>query len=263
MSQERRLDFQNHIVLDWPVTWPVSIISLIEKEQKNLKAFLKEKKRIEKVRSQSKNICDRVKKYENEFKMYWDKTIYNIQEIIKNEFIVGIHCSRLIDYEIEEIKNNGLQILNSENAIDKINTAFNKGFLSNESRNDLLKIDVFNDNDRKGMLCCFLCFSTLKESEGIDCFFESWGGESIYYFAKRKEELKKIGMPCLVLLSIKISELSFFYKLSEIMLLIFFNASDATDPNTELEKDTEVIAIIRENDKNFKKLISGEVIQVL
>ncbi|ALU75137.1 hypothetical protein AUW17_07620 [Tenacibaculum dicentrarchi] len=251
------INFKNHIIFDNIESWPNEIINIIKNNEKLLKDFLEKKIHIDKLAIE--DVMLRYNRPENIYRKEWDIIINKIDDILEQYSIIGIHCTKLLDWEIEDIKQNGLKPLSKTCTKNRIEKAFKQNFLSIKLKDKLINKKEVNDDNRKGKVYVFHCLKNLKDERGLNRLFGLWGGESLYFYIKDNQELKKIGTPCIAFTSIKINELNFNPKLSKRMISIYFNDNYFDhDTDSVIKTDLKVLRIVKRNEKLFEKLTGIE-----
>ncbi len=247
------IDFNNHLILDKIDSWPEEILELIKTNENSLKGFFEEEHRIDKLATEDLSI--RHNRPQNIHQNKWIISLNKIERILQDYSIVGIHATKLLEDEINDIRINGLKPLSKEFANQRIEKAFDTGLISGNLKNELINKNEFDANNRKGKIFVFHCLSTLKNEWGLSKLFGLWGGEAIYTYLKNSKELKKIGIPCIVLTSIKIKELDIYPELSKRMVAYYFDDNYYPhDTDTIIEKDLSVLRIIKRDEKIFEDL---------
>jgi len=249
-----KLKTDNHIILDKNETWPKEFNILMQSNSELIINFLAEEERIDELCQRDLSV--RFSKKElNPYKLNFQNLINDLERIIQKHKLVGIHCTRLLNEEIESLKEDGLKPLSQELAISKIELANSKGVLSDKLKIELLTKDEYRLDCRTDMAYFFHCLSTLKEEHGLRKLFGYWGGEAIYMYNNDSEELKTIGTPCIVILSVKISELESFLPLSERMIRgLFKNDFDSQDSDSTMRKPVKVLEVIEHSMEKFEEL---------
>ena len=247
------MDFENHIILDQIDTWPQKFIDTVESKKKELKGYLEEEHRIDELAR--KDVSLRYNRPVNKYERVWNNIIPILENILMDHRIIGFHCTRLTEEEIENILRDGLQPLNKDFAVSRIERIFNNSLISKELRDELIEKEELTDENRAGMVYVFHCTSTLRDEWGLNRLFGFWGGEAIYTYLKKSEELKEIGKSCIVLASIKISELDIYPELSKRMLSFYFEDNYFPhDTDTSLETNVKVVRIIKREEQLFEDL---------
>ena len=241
------LKIDEHFILDRTETWPIEFTSLLKENSELIKNYFFEEKRIDELKFPKNEL--------NGYKFNFQKLVHQLEQILLVHKLIGIHCTRLLDEEIENLKEEGLKPLTQELAISKINTAYSKGIITNHLKNELLNKEEYQLECRTDMAYFFHCLSTLKQESDLNKLFGYWGGEAIYMYNKDSTELKKIGTPCIVLLSINVSELNPVYPLSERMIEGHFeNNLDSQDSDSIMNKPVKVLDIIKYPNDLFEEL---------
>lgn len=250
---KKMLDVENHIILDKIESWPDEFLLLIKNSEKELKGFLREEHRIDKLRNH--DLLTRYFRPKNIYFERWCEIIDNLEVILEKYNIVGFHCTKLMDYEVSDIQNNGLNPLNKNFSNQRIEKLYRKGFISKDLKSELINKDELDDEYRKGRIFVFHCLSTLKDEWGLNRLFGYWGGESLYTYLKNTNELKSIGISCIILTSIKIKELDIHPQLSKRMVALYFEDNCYPhDTDSIIETNLNVIRVIRQEEKLFEDL---------
>jgi hypothetical protein len=132
----------------------------------------------------------------------YDELIYGLNDVIKNCSLHGYHCTRLTDDEIIEIRNNGMSLPNSELLGDRIKKLQEKAIIDDCIATRLIAKNQADDSNRANMI--WFCFFKphIASQSGIERFFRSWGGESLYNSHEQDPEtgkaLQTIGTPSIV-----------------------------------------------------------------
>jgi len=247
------ISFNNHIIFDNIDTWPTDVIELLRNNENSITGFFEEEHRIDKLAVEDVSL--RWNRPYNIHKEKWDIVIQKIEAVLKNHSIVGIHCTKLLDYEIKDIEKNGLKPLNKKFANQRIEKAFNKGLISLELRDKIINKKEFDAENRKGKIFVFHCLSTLKDELGLNRLFGYWGGESLYAFIENPQELKQLGIPCIVFTSIKISKFDIYPELSKRLTAFYFDDNFFPyDTDSIIKSNLNVLRIIKKDEKIFKDL---------
>ena len=128
-----------------------------------------------------------------------------------NVHLIAYHCTRLTDFEINEIQTNGLNFGGKELLYKKIE---NLPESCNDIRADLLRhVRCLSSTQADQSIC--VSFGNLDLDDQIasyKTFIENWGGESIYNFYDNpnsshtqhlqyiKNKLHDISTPCIIIL---------------------------------------------------------------
>lgn len=204
------IDLTNgHIILDCIESWPDELRLFMDKNADIITNYFdREKERI--LNNQGKRRKE--KKEENKYREEWVIIKNELEDILKTKDykFIGFHCSRLTDYEIKEVKQNGLIPLSEDLINNKLFNIYRDGKIDYDVYIRLKKNNEVNDESRRG-ISYFLGYHDLKCEDGYRNFFDLWGGEALFYDNYKKNEriiktLSNIGKPSIVLCSLHYNE---------------------------------------------------------
>ena len=245
-------DFDNHIIIDQITTWPESIYNLIDSSKSDLKNYINEKKRIEEI----SNWANRPK---NAYEDKWNSVVDLIGSYLQGKKLIGFHCSRLMDDEIENILANGLVPLNSNFAKQRINTVYERGLITSDLKERLLVKEEPSEEYREGTIHFFHNTSTFRKEMLLHLLFKSWGGEAIYSGFEQDKSLQKIGIPCIIVASIEYQELIKFDVCKQMLRIFLGDIYDFhEDFDSSVNKKINVLAIIKRGSELFNFLTNYE-----
>lgn len=142
----------------------------------------------------------------------WDRALADLSYELQPYSLLGWHCSRLTDAEIDDILHNGMGLPDGTMLERRVDAVVQDGLL-NASVAEVLKSR--NDaDDRFRARKVWFCFFPPRRAEenGIGRFFRHWGGEALYRQHEKDPALSPIladiGTPCLVKAVVPISSLS-------------------------------------------------------
>lgn len=211
---------KGYIFLEDPKTWPKDWISLIEKNRELIinyldedAAILEERNKLKESGRESENKYD----VENSFSKKIGRFTKTFKALIlsTNQQILCYHTTRLMDYEVELIKQNGLKKCSLELRKEKIDNLLehniiNKneyGILSNRKNNPLIISPMrLNNTD---LIWCYNAFA-INDYEDCGYFFNDYGGEMIdqaSFSSELKVKLQKASKPYIV---VCVDKMSFF-----------------------------------------------------
>lgn len=145
----------------------------------------------------------------NLYKGEYQRLLDNLNKILFQHKIIGYHCTRLIDSEINNVKSQGLKILSKDSILQRLQSALHQGLLTTEEYTYLwssFEVQASLNNEygiRTGLLWFVPNLSTLKtDHSGLYRFFNFWGGEALYCGHWEdphiSNTLTSIGIPCIV-----------------------------------------------------------------
>ena len=128
-----------------------------------------------------------------------------LRERLNGRRLRAYHCTRLLDHEVELVRNDGLRPLSSSLVTLRIESAYEHGAFSIGERDQLLASHVFSRgdrtvHDREGQVCFVLGHAAIACGDpGLWPLLSTSGGEAIYFFADDQIDLlKKLGRPTIV-----------------------------------------------------------------
>ena len=142
----------------------------------------------------------------------FDAAISELAEAIKPYGMIGWHCTRLTDKEIESICRSGMQLPNQATLHARVDALTLSGKISNAIAERLKLENRVSDKNRAGMI--WFCFfpPRIAGESGIGRLFRHWGGEALYVCHERDSEtspiLSQIGVPCIIEANIPIASLA-------------------------------------------------------
>ncbi len=135
-------------------------------------------------------------------------------QILAHERILAFHCTRLLPFEAAEIPATGLYPPSPTFLERRINRARDAGYLSAYICARLLAKNQAMDANRVGVIRFVTMKALLKEQSQVHRFFESWGGEALYFSHEKDPitgpKLKSIGEPYIVAAFLPLNKLEEF-----------------------------------------------------
>lgn len=132
----------------------------------------------------------------------YDAAVYAVADALKPYSIVGWHCTRLADHEIDDIKASGMVLLDVDFVVRRVDAAIQHGLSSAEQGARLKATNQAAERYRAGML--WFCFfrPAIAGEGGIGDLLRYRGGEAVYNSHDRHPEMGKviaaIGRPAIV-----------------------------------------------------------------
>ena len=140
-----------------------------------------------------------------------EEELPHLRRLLQPCSLLGWHCSRLSNAEIDSIRSNGMELPNREMLARRIDAVVQDGLVSDQVAKILKSENQADDLGRAGML--WFCFSPPRGAgeSGISRFFRHWGGEALYNSHENNRMtspiLARIGTPCLVEAAVPFSSL--------------------------------------------------------
>ncbi|MFD3427443.1 hypothetical protein [Nocardia fluminea] len=138
-----------------------------------------------------------------------------IDAVLAEHGVVVYHCTRLMDFEAEDIRVNGLRTASTELLKDKVTNACHRGFLTDEQAEHILATGVLTSADQRSVrtneLCAVANLHTIVVcGNGMQPYFQNWGGEITNFWQQSNRQilsaLRRIGLPTLVAIHYRPSE---------------------------------------------------------
>lgn len=214
-----------YIILNDFSTWNKSWITLLEENREIMELYIRRDKEIEKQNRDKGAGYDplAVNNYYSEIQCLQKK----FSEIFYKEEkeLLCFHATRLMDYEVEDIKAEGLNCCSEESINNKINNLFKRSIINDYEHNLLQSNNVINDAEqfrvRKHKLYFIFGYQDIRCStanlSALDPFLLNYGGEAIYRYFDREtgnspkkellEKLNSLSKPYIVISKFKTQEL--------------------------------------------------------
>lgn len=140
---------KGYIFLEDPKTWPTDWISLIEKNRELIinylaegHAIINEQEELKKSGHEDEIDYFKQNKYNIEFTEFTKS--FNALILSTNQQILCYHATRLMDYEVELIKQNGLRKCTQELRKEKIDNLLSNNIIDNQTYESLNKENILN-----------------------------------------------------------------------------------------------------------------------
>ena len=183
---------KERIDLDLPTTWPGALCAFLENHHE---LFLRWETKQGGVSAQM-----------------FDKAIVDLSSVLLRYEIIGWHCTRLREMEINEISHNGMQLPNAAMLARRIDAVVEANGLAPDVARLLKSRNQADEDNRAGMV--WFCFYPPRRAGegGIGRFFRHWGGEALYNLHEpdsvSSPAISCIGTPCLVEANVPIASLA-------------------------------------------------------
>lgn len=125
------------------------------------------------------------------------------QRIVDPTCVIGYHCTRMHEHEIESVRRCGLVPLTGLLVKERLANAVRLGLLTQNDAQALVKTNLADSSEAHRSHMTWFVFnrSILTEGGGLWRFFTFWGGEAIYvpaYEGPLGGVLRSIGTPCII-----------------------------------------------------------------
>ena len=152
---------------------------------------------------------------------FFDGAVGRLEAVLVRHEVVGFHCTRLTNSEIETILSQGLQMPDAAMLETRIAARVSEGHFDTEMAAALLARHQAGDKNRKGRVWFCLFPPWRAGRHGIERFFKHWGGEALYNSHERDEKtspvLQAFGTPCILEVRLPISDIKLDFATLNIM----------------------------------------------
>ena len=219
-------------------TWPEQIVAELEANLSILCAHEENRRRIDEICKE--NVLARVNPPALCHSRMISLLLERINSCLNDHCLVGFHCTRLHESEIEIVKEQGLRPLSEELAYKRVRCLQGIGVIPSHVALKLLSENAVNNRHGKrlGRLCFIFSRSSLRDEHGVSLLLSYWGGEALYWVHKNDPEiasvLKMIGRPCIIQVTVPISILNTFQSVGEKLVSVFLRTrgGETTDNGT-------------------------------
>jgi hypothetical protein len=190
MSEARRMTFDRLIDVDNVSTWPDKVRNRAEDWAQALRDG-----------AECTSDLDLDKEDEDEFR-----------RLLAGSMVLAFHATRLLDHEVESIRNLGLRLASEDLVRLRVETAVEAGSVDSAFAQQLLRANVFAERDarnRQRQVCLVLSRRPFDESpHGFTHLLGEWGGEVITMSrggVALRPRLQRLGRPAIVAAAIDLS----------------------------------------------------------
>jgi len=177
-------------------TWPDNVVRILDENLQSL------------IRGQSEQInyskLPAIERGQHKWQ-FRDKFDHIIEEInlqITDCHVVGYHCTRLLGYEIDEIREHGFMLPSTDLLQSRLQKAQEKGHITRDSAEMIGRANEYKKMPFRENRLYFVCgVSALKDEHGVHKFFQCWGGEAVYNSLEesgQKNILFTLGEPVII-----------------------------------------------------------------
>ncbi len=202
------MHFEGVIDLELEETWPQELRLLLQKHTFLLRAFERERGRIDRLCE--RNMHARLHPPRNPHERERIAILEQVETILAGRDLLGFHCTRLHDDEICAIVDGGLVPLSPELVAARVKKRVIAGDITEAGAAKLLSQHRAADENRQGQIWFVFSKSLLKDYSGIWRLLRFWGGEALY--GGHEEDpligpaLRRIGSPSIVVSSVPLDQ---------------------------------------------------------
>ncbi len=215
----------------------------------------------------------RINPPENKFKQSYLKLMAKLEILLTPHQIVVYHCTRLTREEIENIKQEGLQVLSAGLVHKRLHECLSNGYLEQREYEYFMNSQSLSESldNRHGARSNKICFcanrTVLRDCGAVYRLFRSWGGEAIYREFENNtsigNKLRLIGVPCIVVCTIPFTRAKIFHPYFSEHFAAYLIASEFeyAEPSAEFDLSvtrnldaSNVLDVIEYSDHRFEHL---------
>lgn len=160
-------------------TWLDTWLLRLEADREIITAYQRERARIDAAAEE--NVTLRIDRPVNEHQIGWDAALAVARRTAASHRLLGFHATRLVENEIREIKEQGLQVLSPELLRRRLEALQRDGAITDRQACRLLGYNQAADDNRSGTTAFFVTRAQLAHA-GLDRPCRSWGGEALYNY---------------------------------------------------------------------------------
>src|SRR6266487_132338 len=248
-------------------SWPEALQQGLEAGREAIAAFQRERARIDQLAQE--DVTFRINRPPNQHQNAWDAVVALAERTVATRHLLGFHATRLVENEIEEIGQRGLQLLSVELLHRRVETLKAAGAITDRQAARLLERNQAAEDNRVGRTAFFFTRPQLKDA-GLDRLCRSWGGEALYNFHEDDPEtgplLRSIGIPCIVAVAVQVANIDPYYDIGKRLVNVWCRRRGI---KTELPPDfggvvrthtpaENILRIIRITDPEFLELTAHD-----
>src|SRR6266545_1187129 len=166
-------------------SWPAALLQGLEAHRETIAAFQRERARIDQAAQE--DVTLRIYRHPNQHQNAWDAALALAARTVATCHLLGFHATRLVESDIEEIGQRGLQLLSVELLRRRVEARKTDGTITDRQAARLLEHNQAAEDNRSGRTAFFFTRAQLKNA-GLDRLCRSWGGEALYNYHERNPQ---------------------------------------------------------------------------
>jgi hypothetical protein len=218
------------LILDDETSWPSELRQILEEGLPILHAFCDEDARIEQL--QRDDVVLRVHEPHNPYRHRKEEIYDAVGQSLAGLAIVGWHCTRLCDDEIEVVLRDGMYPLSPETLAARLGRRVWAGDISSAAAKRFTSEHQAHNRHRQ-MLWFIFSRGSLQCESGVNRLFTSWGGEALYVGHERDDYtgpiLRSIGEPCIIEAELPIRKIEAHWDPAEWIARAFLHRRGISD----------------------------------
>ncbi|HEV7239452.1 MAG TPA: hypothetical protein VGQ36_09445 [Thermoanaerobaculia bacterium] len=250
------------VALDDRDTWPRDVCELLEREFELLRSY--EIERLIDNRGKT-DIVARVRPPTNPHRAEQQRVLRDLNRLAGNVRLIGYHCTRLADDEIENIWNVGLRPLSLDLIHERVERRLAAACFSEAVAQRLLRTNEADEEGRRHRIAFIFTRNPLRDEDGVGRLLAYWGGEALYRCHEDDDEiapiLQAIGTPCIVEVALPVRSVH-LAPIGELIMRLYLHHRGVPidhDPDVEGSVTTPVGAgairrLLQRSDPDFGRL---------
>lgn len=253
------LSYPGHLILDSLQTWPAVVIDILRASERELRSFLEEERRVEELGRI--DLIVRFSPPANPFLSSWRETTDSLSRVLESVAIIGFHCTRLVSWEIDNIRKQGLRPLSRGFTLTRIDRVYDERLIKADVANALSQINECDHEFRRDAVSFFHCLSSLQDESGLYRLFRCWGGEALYLHHENDSvatsSLRSLGVPCIIVATLRCDQVSGGASLAERLIRIWIERDNGLSHDCDyfvMNQVVPVVDVIERSDLRFEML---------
>ena len=166
---------------------------------------------------------------------------------ISTRSILSWHYSRLLPFELAELKKHGVSVTGVDHMKQRIFELVKRGYLTRLEESKILNSSPLNNNEqlhaRSGKF--WMTASRLPPTDsGVELLLGNWGGEVVYFWQSDPAiiaKLRQIGSPTVIELCVPLAKTRHVYNAARAMVHVFLSRP-ASESSFDLYVETALLA---------------------
>jgi hypothetical protein len=210
--------------LDDERSWPSEVLSLLNDALPLLKMYSERESQIE--RAQRGDVLLRINPALNEYQFDAEGVSVDVGTLLEGFSVIGWHCARLCDDEVQAIVNSGMYPLSPESFALRLSNRIARGDIDTDAA-ARFQTEHEVESIHRQMLWFVFDRDCLRGESGVGRLFTSWGGEALYGSHEEDEQtgplLRSIGTPCIVEAALPLDVVSVHARPGEWLMRAFLS----------------------------------------
>jgi hypothetical protein len=209
------------MLLDDRRTWSRCLRNFLYENEPALRAYQQEEIRFLNDSHRDGRYIPAAERSPNMFFRRWERLLIAICDVIRDEHVLGFHCTRLTDAEMADIIANGMRLPCKGMLEARIARLQADGAINTTVAARLLSKHQAASPSRANRIWFIFTRGLLREESGVGDLFRHWGGEALYNLHDRDPVtgpiLRAVGAARIITAVVPVAELGLTYVLAGIV----------------------------------------------